>query len=282
MIGSGVSTGNSTLQGSLRNPLGYGEITRLSLGTNTSGGQEYSLITAIPHIRLPNILPKIFIVVQPTYKALTELFSSNSSISKDTPIISDIASKTNVQPVQDRGILELKIKKSEENSSHFVSYKSSLHSIGTEYSSQHGTHRISTELTLRDELPVPYHFTPISSALPLNLARKLIPSGLLPRNKKTEYVPHAFSTSQEVLACLNSSSKSAIKYTFTKDLKRQSDFNFLDSYMQSSIELAVPTGVKSASYVRTDLTAQSNNKISCFLFSGIGMIASFSGSLGKI
>ena len=249
-------------------------MTRISIGSNTSEGQECSLITTIPHIKMPNILRPL---LNPIFNKIERAISG--------PKFKDCVDPRNMKRSEDecnanRGVLQLILKKTEENPSHFVSYKSLLHTMGTEYTSQHGTHTISTELTLRDELLQPYQHTPQSFLLG-SISNKVIPQGLFtPRVDKLVLIPHAKSASQEILSNINSSSKTSIQYTFLKD-DRTSYNPVLGSYLKSSLELAVPSGVQSAQYLRTDLTAQTTFKVQPFQSTDSGMIASFSGTLGS-
>jgi hypothetical protein len=271
-------TGNGSLNLSLRNALGYGEVTKLSADQNTSGGQEYSLITSIPHIKLfhigsffENIITPF---MQPIKSAIfgslsTSKISSNCNLNKsDITSSLDVKSKLintdslNIPERVDQGLVQLIFKKSEETSlSHFLSYKSSIQTIGAEYSSQYGTHKINSEFTIRDELPLS-HQTPQSMlSLPLSIPQQILPTGFLLSNlsnSNNNFLPHPHSkkTSQEILSSIDSSSKTAVKYTLTRDSRDKNSDSVFGSYFQSSLELAVPTGVKCASYIRTDLTAQ--------------------------
>ena len=243
------------------------------MGSNTSEGQECSLITTIPHVRMPNVLRPL---LNPIFNKIERAISG--------PKLNEIVDSRNMKANEDernenRGVLQLILKKTEENPSHFVSYKSLLHTMGTEYSSQHGTHTISTELTLRDELLQPYQHTSQSFLLG-SISNRVLPQGLFaPQMDKVALIPHAKSASHEILSNLNSSSKTSVQYTFLKD-DRTSSNPMLGSYIRSSLELAVPSGVQSAQYLRTDLTAQTTFKVQPFRFPDSGMIASFSGSLG--
>lgn len=264
-----MNSGGGALQASIRNPLGYGEVTRVSLGSNTAEGQECSLITTIPHIRIPDMITPILEPFQPIQRAI---FGSNKN---------NMNNNDGEHSHIERGILQLSLKKTEENPSHFVSFKSLLHTIGAEYASEQKTHTISTELTMRSELPLPYKTTPQLSLFG-NLPQKVLPLGLFtPKNEKnvmSGYIPHAKTASQEILSNMNSSSKTSIQYTYLKDNRTPSN-PILGSYLKSSIELALPTGVQSAQFLRTDLTAQTNLKVPLFHYD-TGMIASFSGTLG--
>ena len=265
------------MQASIRNPLGYGEITRISLGSNTSDGKECSLITTIPHIKIPNIIKPL---LNPLYRMIKKNDKiDKSKISAKNSFVNLNEAENTDEDIVDKGILQLIMKKTEENQSHFMSYKSILHTIGTEYKSQYGTHTINTELTQRDELPVPYQSTPHNFLLG-NIPQKVLSNNFFtPPILKARLVPHAKSASQEILSNINSSSKTSIQYTFLKD-DRTTNNPVLGSYIQSSIELAVPSGVQSAQYLRTDLTAQTNFKVQPFQSCDSGMVASFSGTLG--
>lgn len=293
-------TGNGSLNLSLRNALGYGEVTRLSANQNTSGGQEYSLITSIPHIKVPyigslfrNILMPI---VQPinnailgshfTFKTSPDSIKSSLDVKSTTANDNYLNMRNSLEHV-DLGLVQLIFKKSEENNlSHFLSYKSSIQTIGAEYSSQYGTHKINSEFTIRDEIPLSHQPSQSVLSLPLSTPQQILPSGFLLSNlsnSKNNFLPHPHSkkASQEILSSIDSSSKTAVKYTLTKDSRDTNSNSIFGSYFQSSLELAVPTGVKCASYIRTDLTAQINIKMGEFPSScGNGMVGSISGSLG--
>ena len=151
--------------------------------------------------------------------------------------------------------------------------------MGTEYSKQHGTHTISTELTVRDELFQPYQHTSQSFLLG-SISNKILPQGLFaPQMDKLALIPHAKSASHKISSKINSSSKNSVQYTYLKDGRTGSN-SVLGSYVRFSLELAVPSSVRSAQYLRTDLTVQTTFKVQFFRFPDSGMIASFSGSLG--
>ena len=255
--GSGVNSGGGALQASLRNPLGFGEVTKISVGSNTSEGQECSMITSIPwYIR---------------YRTA----SSSSSSALNSMKVTGNKDNQGIYYV-DRGNLQLTMKKTEENSSHFTSFKSSLQTIGCHYVNQEGSHSISTELCLRDEIPISHQ----SAAKPLlhSLHRRILHQEAIPMKVSSTSIPHAKSASKETLSSINSSSKASIQYTFLKDFRNR--FNpVLGSYVKSSVEVAIPSGVQSAQYVRTDICIQNNVKVPSLRGLDSGMIASFSGSL---
>lgn len=267
-----MNSGGGALQAALRNPFGYGEITKISLGSNTSEGQECSLISTIPNIILPSISPGIKAVFHPVHDAL---FGSKNDRMKNIGK-SDETSRT------DRGSLQLIMKKSEQNASNFISFKSLISTVGAEYTSEEGTHTISTELTLRDELPIPYQIAPPTFLLQ-NLQKNLTLrpySGSLLDSKKVGLIPHAKTASRETMSNINSSSKASIQYSYLQDYRTKSN-PVLGSYLKSSLEIAFPSGVQSAQYVRTEMTVQNSMKVLPFRGIDTGMIASFSGSLGK-
>ena len=258
--GSGVNSGGGALQASLRNPLGFGEITKISVGSNTSEGQECSLITSIPWYT--------------RYRSTTSSSSLTSNLTeknglKDTKEIYKI----------DRGNLQLSMKKTEENSSHFTSFKSLLHTMGCNYTNQEGSHSVSSELTLRDEIPTSHQSAP--KPLLQSLHSRILHKEAIPMKVKTTSISHAKSASKETLSNINSSSKASIQYTFMKDYRNRLN-PILGSYVKSSVEVAIPSGVQSAQYVRTDINFQNNVKIMSLRGADSGMIASFSGSLGTL
>lgn len=264
-----MNSGGGALQAALRNPFGYGEITKISLGSNTSEGQECSVISTIPNIVLPNVSPGIKAIFRPVHDAFFGLKSDNTGKSDETNRI-------------DRGSLQLTMKKSEQNAASFISFKSLIQTVGVEYASERGTHTVSTELTLRDEIPVPYQLAPPTFLLQ-NLQKKFIarPNSVsLSDSKKVGLIPHAKTASQETMSNINSSSKASIQYTYMQDYRSRSN-PVLGSYLKSSVELAVPSGVQSAQYVRTEITVQNSVKVLPFRSIDTGMIASFSGTLGK-
>jgi hypothetical protein len=263
-----VNSGGGALQAALRNPFGYGEITKISLGSNTSEGQECSMISTIPNIVLPNVSPGIKAVFRPVHDAFFGLKNDNMGKSDETNRI-------------DRGSLQLMMKKSEQNAASFISFKSLIHTVGAEYTSEKGAHTVSSELTLRDEIPVPYQLAPPTFLLQ-NLQKKFTikpHSGSLSDSKKVGLIPHAKTASQETMSNINSSSKASIQYTYLQDYRTRSN-PVLGSYLKSSVEIAVPSGVQSAQYVRTEMTVQNSVRVLPFRNVDTGMIASFSGTLG--
>ena len=97
--------------------------------------------------------------------------------------------------------------------------------MGTEYSKQHGTHTISTELTVRDELFQPYQHTSQSFLLG-SISNKILPQGLFaPQMDKLALIPHAKSASHEISSKRNSSSKNSVQYTYLKDGRTGSNSN---------------------------------------------------------
>ena len=233
---------------------------------------------------MPNLISPI---LKPFHNAIfkSKLTRTTDKISENKNEIEN--ENENENENLDRGTLQLNLKKSEENPSKFLSYKSLLQTIGAEYTSQYGSHTINTEITLRDEIPLPYESNQ-NSFLLQNLPQKVLPTALFSLKKnnfdekkvKSGFIPHAKSGSQEVLSNLNSSSKVSVQYTYLKDNRTQIN-PVLGSYIKSSIELAVPCGVQSAQYVRTDILTQTNIKIPTFRTSDSGMVASFSGSIGE-
>lgn len=227
------------------------------------------MISTIPNIVLPNISPGIKAVFRPVHDAF--FGSKNDNIGKGSE-----ADRI------DRGSLQLIMKKSEQNAASFVSFKSLIHTIGAEYASEKGTHTLSTELTLRDEIPVPYQLAPPTFLLQ-NLQKKFTikpHSGSLSENKKVGLIPHAKTASLETMSIINSSSKASVQYTYLQDFRTRSN-PILGSYLKSSVELAVPSGVQSAQYVRTEMTVQNSVKVLPFRSVDTGMTASFTGTLGK-
>lgn len=256
--GSGVNSGGGALQAALRNPLGFGEITKISVGSNTSEGQECSLITSLPW-----------------YTRYRRTSSSSSSAS--IPIAKNSPKDTWKAYNIDRGNLQLSMKKTEENSSHFTSFKSLLHTMGCQYTNQEGSHSFSSELTLRDEIPTSHQSAP--TPLLQSLHSRILHKEANPIKVKATSISHAKSASEETLSNINSSSKASIQYIFTKDHRNRTN-PILGSYVKSSFEVAIPSGVQSAQYVRTDINFQNNVKILSLKGADSGMIASFSGSLG--
>jgi hypothetical protein len=269
IVGSGVNSGGGALQASLRNPLGYGEVCKLSLGSNTSEGQECSLVTMVPHFSFPN----------PNATLIRPIFHSifgSKSLSADGKMAESVKSDST-----QRGTLQFSFKKSEENNSHFVSFKSLLHTIGTEFTSDNGVHSISTEITVRDELPISHRFQPQSNILRDFQKNLFSKNPIAVREVPCVYNAHAKTASKETLSNLSSSSKTALQYTYLKDCRNTSN-PILGSYLKSSIEVALPSGSQSAQYVRTDVMMQNNFRVIPFEGIDTGMTASYSGSIGKI
>lgn len=267
IVGSGVNSGGGALQASLRNPLGYGEVCKLSLGSNTSEGQECSLVTMVPHVSFPN--PNATLI-RPIFHSI---FGSKSTDGKRAESVKSDSTQ--------RGTMQFSFKKSEENNSHFVSFKSLLHTVGTEFTSDNGVHSISTEITVRDELPISHRFQPQSNILRDFQKNLFSKNPIAVKEVPCVYNAHAKTASKETLSNLSSSSKTALQYTYLKDCRNTSN-PILGSYLKSSIEVALPSGSQSAQYVRTDVMMQNNFRVIPFEGIDTGMTASYSGSIGKI
>ena len=179
-----------------------------------------------------------------------------------------------------RGTLQISFKKSEENASHFVSFKSLLHTIGAEFISDDGVHSISTEVTVRDELPMSHKFHPQSNILRDFRKTLFSANSIAIKDVPSVSYPHAKTASKETLSSLSSSSKTALQYTYLKDCRNISN-PILGSYLKSSVEVAIPSGVQSAQYIRTDIMMQNNFRVIPFDGIDTGMTASYSGSIGK-
>ena len=117
------------IQGALRNSLGHGETTKLSVGRSTTGGREFILDCTIPNF--------ITLSVPSWYPGSTK--------------------RSNAVDVEDNNstpfALYVGAKKIEENPSYFVSYRQIAHSLTGEMSSRDGAHKLSVELAVRDEIP---------------------------------------------------------------------------------------------------------------------------------
>jgi outer membrane protein assembly factor BamA len=114
---------NAELQGALRNGLGYGEVVRLSLGSN----QTTAFQPAEKYLSL--FLPKVVSLRKnPEHKYLDVFF----------------------RPYDFQGCAKI----SEENSSYFVGFKQRTEALLSEFRSRDGHHRFEIELSNRDELPV--------------------------------------------------------------------------------------------------------------------------------
>ena len=246
----------------MRNPLGYGEICKLSLGSNTSEGQECSLLTTIPNIAIPRIS-----------------FLSNFAL-KSTTTDRKLAENAEFDNTQ-CGTLQISFKKSEENASHFVSFKSLLHTISTEFTTDDGVHSISTEVTVRDELPISHKLHLQSNILGDFRKNLFFQNSVSSKEVPFMFHPHAKTASKETLSNMSSSSKTALQYTYLKDCRNTSN-PILGSYLKSSVEVALPSGSQSAQYVRTDVMMQNNFRVIPFEGVDTGMTASYSGSIGKI
>ena len=89
-------------------------MTRISIGSNTSEGQECSLITTIPHVRMPNVLRPL---LNPIFNKIERAISG--------PKLKDSVDSRNLKANEDEGnenhgVLKLILKNTEENPSHFV------------------------------------------------------------------------------------------------------------------------------------------------------------------
>ena len=89
-------------------------MTRISMGSNTSEGQECSLITTIPHVRMPNVLRPL----------LNPIFNKIERVTSGPKMKNNIDSR-NMNANKDernenRGVSQLILENTEENPSHFV------------------------------------------------------------------------------------------------------------------------------------------------------------------
>ena len=87
---------------------------RISIGSNTSEGQEFSLITTIPHVRMPNVLRPL----------LNPIFNKIERVTSGPKMKNNIDSRNMNANKDERnenhGVLKLILKNTEENPSHFV------------------------------------------------------------------------------------------------------------------------------------------------------------------
>ena len=209
------------LQGALRNPLGYGEVAKLSVGRSTTGGREFILDLTVPNVI---ILPKPSWYLGHSI-APTNRYSHNQPTTTPT---------TSHEPYE----LYVGAKKIEENSSYFVSFRQVTHSLLGELSSRTGAHKLSAELAVRDEIPTVYE-------------RQANPDGS----------GASGSASEGLLSLVNSSAKSSLKYVFTHDSRDTPASPTQGTFLQSTVELAAPPyGWRmydgSARYVRTEVVGQ--------------------------
>ena len=269
---SGVSNEvGCEIVGALRNPLGTGDMHKVSYSTNSSGGsREYQISSHFPHAL-----------------ALT---SDNSYYSKN---------------------LDITLKSSEDDNSYFLKYKQKLSSLiidvtpGLSFTKTHqrgrgrglfsahpsSQHNYQVELTSRDEIPA-YGQTlsnlsnPTSSSLMnesnntqaegINIDDAILPNSVNNNVNRTRITyPNA-----TVLSQLLPSTKLSLKHIYTViDTRDCVNTPTTGTFLQSSVEFATPVGT--AQFLKTDLQTQHHRSFGPSLF-GQRPVLSLSGSLGII
>jgi len=169
------------IQGALRNPLGHGEVIKMSVGRSTAGGKEHVLDCTVPNFLR---LPRPAAVVGKDEETETEV--GRPAPRTTSTFIRGAAAAVPSEPFE----LYLGAKKIEENAAYFVSHRQLTHALSAELVSRDGAHKLSAELAVRDEVPVSPTTAPGG------------PGG---------------GPSAGLLALLDSSAKSAVKYVFTHD-----------------------------------------------------------------
>lgn len=231
--------------GALRNPLGYGDMYKLSYSTNSSGGlKEYQLSSHFPHF----------------YASTVE--SSHNSKN-----------------------LDITLRSAEDDNSYFLKYKQNVKSLVADITSAisftnshkygilnaHPTsdHKYQVEMTARDEIPTSYLGSSVLSTSVVNVRNAS--NG----NNHVFKYPNA-----KVLSQLFPSTKLSLKHVYTVvDTRDSVSKPSKGSFLQSNFEFATPLGT--AQYLKTELLTQYHQSFGPSLY-GQRPVLSVSGSLGLI
>jgi outer membrane protein insertion porin family len=147
--------------------------------------------------------------------------------------------------------LDLKAKSTEENNSYFLSYTKKINSISSELNSKNGKHKVTCEVSIRDEIPIQH---PSSS--------------------------YSKDASYHVLNSAISSSKLSTKYNFINDLRDNVVSPSNGSLIQGSVEVAIPPGT--AQYITSEISSQFHCSCGPNIYNKPGLVGSICGSIGTI
>ena len=200
---SGSNNIGCEVQGALRNPLGYGESLRLTLGQSSTGSKDTLVIANIPNVS--------------DYRLNTQLI----------------------------------VQSKEENNSYFLSFKQKLQSIMADFETKDKAHKFVCELAIRDEIPLP-----------------------------SSKVAHAKDISVGLMRSLISSTKISTKYIYTYDDRDNAATPSTGKYLQSSTELALPTGT--AQFIKSELSAQIHRTLGPRIYGQPGLTSSICCSMGML
>lgn len=177
-------------------------------------------------------------------ESLRLTFGQSSTGSKDTLIVANIPNVTDY-----RLNTQLTVQSKEENNSYFLSFKQKLQSIMADFETKDKAHKFVCELAIRDEIP-------------------------LSKSK----VAHAKDISVGLMRSLISSTKISTKYIYTYDDRDNAASPSTGKYLQSSTELALPSG--SAQFIKSELFTQLHRTLGPRIYGQPGLTSSICCNMG--